>query len=290
MGFFRFIFSKSFLVNLVLVGVVAIAAVVGLYFWLNFYTQHDVTVEVPNLSGVPIDRIAIYSDSTNVNFVIIDSLYSDLFPRGTVVGQEPTAGYKVKCGRKIYLTVNALLPKQVMLPDVRNLSLRQATTVLETVGLKLGILQYVPDIAENAVLDQKINGVSAAKGETVFHGSSVDLVLGAGLGNTKVAIPYLIYSPLNRAIEKIRSASLKLAVFKLDSTATDTSFMRVYKQVPAFSKNGQLSSGSSMILYLTADTLSIAYDTLLFAAPAINTDSIVVEADIYGDFEKNEPN
>ncbi len=261
---------------------------VGLFYWLNAYTEHDITVEVPDFIGVPIADIETFADTTDVEYEIVDSLYSDELPRGTVADQDPAVGYAVKRGRKVYLTVNAVMPQQVVLPDLRNLSLRQAKAILETVGLKLGELEYVPDIAQNAVLDQKIAGVAAVKGESVYHGTTVDLVLGDGLSNTKVPVPYLIYYHLNEAIERIKSASFNLATFKLDTTVTDTSLARVVKQVPAYNENELLPMGSSIILYLTGDTLQIEYDESFHVSSDLEMDSVINEEDIYGDFEKDE--
>ncbi len=133
MGFLRFIFSKYFVVNIALVGVVAVGAVIGLFYWMDAYTEHDISVEVPDFLGVPIDEIDAFIDSTDVEYEIVDSLYSDEIPRGTVADQDPAAGYSVKRGRKVYLTVNAVMPQQVVLPDLRNLSLRQAKAILETI-------------------------------------------------------------------------------------------------------------------------------------------------------------
>lgn len=288
MGFLRFIFSKLFGINLAFAGVIAVGVAASLFFWMEAYTEHGISVEVPDFSGIPINDIAAFADTLEVEFMIIDSLYSDEFPRGTVADQEPKAGYSVKRGRKVYLIVNAVLPKQVVLPDVRDLSLRQAKSILETVGLQLGVLEYVPDIAKNAVLHQKVNGISVTKGETFFHGTVVDLVLGDGLSNTKVCIPYLIYYHLDEAVERIRFASLNLATFKMDSTVTDTGSARVYKQVPAYNDKNLLAMGSSIILYLTADTISIEYDSIYFTAPVSGIGSLIIEDDFYGDFEKDE--
>ena len=168
MGFIKFIFSKLFLINLAIVGVLVVPACVGLFYFLDTYTEHDITVETPDFIGMTIGEIEAFADTNHLEFEIIDSLYSDELPKRTVAAQEPVPGYKVKRGRMIYVTINALLPKQVSIPDVRNLSLRQAKAVLESVGLKLGDLEYRPDIAKNAVLGQKIKGKEAKKGEMTF--------------------------------------------------------------------------------------------------------------------------
>ena len=281
MGFIKFIFSKLFLINLAMVGVLVVPACVGLFYFLDTYTEHDITVETPDFIGLAIGEIEAFVDTNHLEFEIIDSLYSDELPKGTVAAQEPVPGYKVKRGRMIYVTVNALLPKQVSIPDVRNLSLRQAKAVLESVGLKLGDLEYRPDIAKNAVLGQKIKGKEAKKGEMTFSGTVVDLVLGDGLSNTRVPIPYLMHYTLKEATDRLNLSSLNLATFKIDTaTMTDTALVRVYKQIPAYNEKNLVPMGTSVILYLTEDTLSIKYDSTLYFNPLALPDSLVIQEDL----------
>ena len=276
LGLIRFIFSKTFLVNLAIASVLGVAAIVGLYYWLDAYTEHGETVATPDFTGVPINDIEAFADTTDVEWIIVDSLYTDELPKGTVAEQEPVPGYQVKRGRRIYLTVNAILPKQVTIPNVRNLSLRQAKAVLESVGLKLGELQYKPDIAKNAVLDQLINEEPTTGGQLAVMGTVIDLVLGDGLSNTRVPIPYLLYYKLDEATDRLNLSSLNMATFKIDTPIVDSSLARVYKQVPAFNEKDLVPLGSSFILYLTDDTLSIEYDSTLYFNPLL-TDSLEIE-------------
>ncbi|MCF8275937.1 MAG: PASTA domain-containing protein [Flavobacteriales bacterium] len=276
MGFIQFIFTKKFLVNVGIAVLVAVFAAVGLFFWLDSYTEHGVTVEVPDFTGVPVAQIAAFADTTDIEFEVVDSLYSSDLPRGAVADQEPKPGYRVKRGRKVYLTVNAVMPRQVVMPDVHNLSLRQAKAVLESVGLQLGNLEYRPDIAKNAVLDQKIGGRSVQKGKNVFVNTVVDLVLGDGLSNTRVPVPYLLYYRLEEAVERLNAFSLNLGTFRVDTPFTDTSLVRVYRQIPEFREGELLPMGSSVILYFTGDTASIKYDTALYSKALPPLDSLLL--------------
>ena len=276
MGLIRFIFSKQFVINVFIAGLIGVFAVVGLFFWLDSYTEHDISVSTPDFTGVPIDSIEAFADTTDVVWEIVDSLYTDDIPKGTVAEQEPKPGYVVKRGRKVYLTVNAVLPKQVTIPNVRNLSIRQAKAVLESVGLKLGELQYKPDIAKNAVLEQLVNEKPVKSDQMTVVGTVIDLVLGDGLSNTRVPIPYLQYYTLEEATERLNLASLNLGTFKIDTPAVDTNLARVYKQVPAFNEKNLVPMGTSFILYLTNDTLGIDYDSTLYSNPML-MDSVITE-------------
>jgi hypothetical protein len=275
-GLIRFVFSKVFLVNLIIAGIIGALSIVGLFFWLDHYTEHDVTVSTPDFTGVHMNDIAAFADTTDVEWEIVDSLYTNDIPKGTVAEQEPRPGYAVKRGRKIYLTVNAVLPKQVKIPNVRNLSLRQAKGVLESVGLKLGELQYKPDIAKNAVLDQLVDEQPTESDQMAIIGTVIDLVLGDGLSNTRVPIPYLQYYTLAEATDRLNLSSLNLETFKIDTPVVDSGLVRVYKQVPDFDEKDLVPLGTSFILYLTIDTLGIEYDSTLYNNPALQ-DSITIE-------------
>ena len=64
------------------------------------------------------------------------------------------------------------------MPDLVNLSLRQAKAKLESSGLKMGELTYTPDIAKNAVLKQFARGVEIEKGTSIVKGATIDLEMG----------------------------------------------------------------------------------------------------------------
>src|SRR5207244_4487249 len=94
--------------------------------------------------------------------------------------------------RTIYLTVNAMMPPLVKMPNLVDLTLRQASAKLETYGFKLGTLEYVPDLAKNAVLSQKVKGKKIEPGTLIEKGVTVTLVLGDGLSDNKVSVPRLL--------------------------------------------------------------------------------------------------
>jgi hypothetical protein len=203
-------------------------------------------------------------DTVPLPFLVIDSIYSDEVPKGTVADQDPLPGTGAKRGRKIYLTVNALMPQQVKMPDLRNLSIRQARAILETVGLKLGDISFRPDIARNAVLDQEINDRTVRPGALIFKGTRVDLVLGDGLSDIDMPMPYLIYQQMDSALAMLRMLSLNLGALVIDTPITDSSLLRVYRQIPAFDPKGTIRGGNNIDLFVTQDSTSITFDRELY--------------------------
>ena len=264
MSFFRFIFSKAFLISLVVAAVIGIGTLLGVFKYLDHYTDHRVTYAVPDLNGVMIDSLEAVFDSTQLTFQIVDSIYDSDIPRGSVAEQDPPALSQVKKGRTIYLTVNAKLREQVKMPDLVNLSLRQAKAKLESFGLILGDLTYVPDIAKNAVLRQFKGEDEIAVGDMIFKGTAINLQLGDGLSSSRVAMPYVLYSTLEDASGILRTAGLNVGAVVIDTPVTDTNLVRVYRQIPGYRPETMLRMGSFVDLFLTEDTLSIEYDSTYY--------------------------
>lgn len=261
---FRFLFSGLFVKQLVLLAVLAAASLVGLYYWMAYMTEHDTVVEVPSYLGIGMHGLESFSDTIPLEYVIIDSIYSDDFPKGTVADQDPAPGTGAKRGRKVYLTMNAVMPQQVKMPDLRNLSFRQARAVLETVGLRLGEISFRPDIAKNAVLDQESGGREVRPGQMLFKGARIDLVLGDGLSSLEMPLPYLVYHTLDSARMYLRRLTLNIGALVIDTPVRDSSRLRVFRQIPAFEEGLTIRGGNSIDLFVTDDSTSIQYDHALF--------------------------
>ena len=72
------------------------------------------------------------------------------------------------------------MPDMVAVPNMIDLSLRQATALLESRGLSVGTITYRPDRFHNVVLDQTYRGLRIAPGEKVRKGSYINLVVSRG--------------------------------------------------------------------------------------------------------------
>jgi beta-lactam-binding protein with PASTA domain len=134
------------------------------------------------------------------------------------------------------------------MPDLIDLSSRQAISLLETYGLRIGELIYVPDIARNAVLQQKYNKGSIEPGTLIEKGTAIDLVLGSGVASTQVNVPLLIGKTREEATRLILSASLNIGneVF-LDAEDAQA---RVYRQSPNVLEGPQqVQMGTAVDLY-----------------------------------------
>jgi hypothetical protein len=127
---------RNSLIRFLLPLLVAGALLLGGWFWLRTYTKHGVAMRVPDLKGLSLEEAQSMLHARELSALVIDSVYSDELPKGSIVDQDPDAGIEVKPGRKIYVVLNASQPKMIDMPRLVDLSKRQAISVLEIIGLK----------------------------------------------------------------------------------------------------------------------------------------------------------
>jgi eukaryotic-like serine/threonine-protein kinase len=252
MGFVSFLKSRLFVVNLFLVLLLVFLLSWALLKYLNWYTLHGETITVPELLGLNSEEVAKVLQERDLNFEIIDSLYDLHKPKGVVLDQEPKSNSLVKENRTIYLTLNAVLPPNVKMPNLIDLTYRQAVSMLETYGLKAGTIRYVPDIAINAVIEQELKGKVIASGSLIPKGSTIDLVLGQGEGDEIVPVPQLIGLTVSEATAKLKESFLNIGAILPDNSIKDTSMAKIYKQIPEGNGPG-INIGKSVDLFTTQD-------------------------------------
>ncbi len=248
----KFLKSRVFFLHLGLAIVVTVFVLWLATMLLGMITHHGQEITVPDLTGLRIEELDDYLSERSLEYEIVDSIYDSKSKKGTVSSQDPYPNAKVKSGRKIYLTVVAKLPERTVVPDLKDLTLRQTISVLETYGLKVGKLEYVPDIAHNAVLKQKYKGQIIAAGTNIEKGVSIDLVLGKGENNEKASIPFLIGKTRDEAIKLINEYSLNVGE-EIFEGGSDTSNARVYKQSPSYSSKSSTALGSDVRLWYKSD-------------------------------------
>ncbi len=252
MSFFSFLLRKKFYLHLgisILITVILVFVVLQL---LKSYTNFGETFIVPDFYGMTIDEVYENKYDKTFEFVIIDSIFDPKNRSQAIVIQNPLPGSLVKKDRKVYVTVVASSTEKIEMPDLIDLTLRQAINRLITKGLKVNHLGYVQDFADNAVLKQLFDGEIIEAGTLIEKGSGIDLVLGLG-DNKRVPVPFLIGLNEAEAIEAINRASFNIgSVYHHE--AYDELHSRVYKQSPDWSKNKKLYKGQRVRIWLRSDT------------------------------------
>jgi eukaryotic-like serine/threonine-protein kinase len=233
---------------------------VGAWGWLNMYTRHNAKATVPDLKGLTVEEARARLAEHDLVFEVIDSVYNDEAPKSTVVDQDPDAGKEVKPGRTIYLVMNAGQPKMLDMPQLVNLSKRQAISVLDIIGLKVKELQYRPDPCVDCVVAQLYKGKAITPETRIRRGESITLVLGSGMDGERVQVLDVRGLRLAELRDVLNMASLNLGVVvecKGCNTATDSALARVARQSPEPYANNLIGVGGMIDIWLTTDTLGM---------------------------------
>jgi beta-lactam-binding protein with PASTA domain len=270
MSFKNFILSKVFIKNLGFAIAIVVGAIMILLIWLNLYTRHGQARPVPSFYGLTLEQTAKLAKKSKLKYQVIDSVYTNLVPKGCIAEQNPKPGFKVKKWRNIVLTINAFSPELVAMPNLVDLPKRQAILIVQNSGLEVGLLKYKPDLSVDVVIDQLYNGKKIQEGDSIQKGSVIDLILGKGLSNQRTQVPDLIRMRLETAKNKILVSSLNLGTYIYDhtiATARDTLNAFVYKQNPEYKEDASLQLGSAIYLWLTVDSAKVKVDSTLMIKP-----------------------
>ena len=84
-----------------------------------------------------------------------------------------------------------MVPEKTTMPDLRDLTLRQAQTMLESAGLKLGKLIYIRSFDEDAVHNQLFEGKMISAGTMLNKGSVISLTVGMGAKSSEMKLDSL---------------------------------------------------------------------------------------------------
>ena len=181
MKLFRFIISGVFLKNIFYIICFNIIIVVIIFFGLGFITQHNNYVKVPNLFGLNISKATESAKNKSLNIIILDSAkFNPNQPPLVVLDQFPNYDTEVKKGRKIYLTLNPAGYKKMKVPNIIQITLRNAETLLNAVGFEVGELIYKNNIGKDMVLEIRHDGKKIEPGFALQQRKKIDLVLGNG--------------------------------------------------------------------------------------------------------------
>ncbi|MEX1188552.1 MAG: PASTA domain-containing protein [Bacteroidia bacterium] len=249
MSFFSLVKTRKFWIHAVIASSTGIALLYGGFLMLDVYTQHGEEVEVPDFKGIYINDLEKFVQGYSLQFEIVDSVYSNSNAKGTVVEQDPQPGSKVKNERVVYLTVNAMLTRKIKMPNLIDLSLKQATSLLETYSLQVGMLRYVEGLPP--VMEQLYKGKSVKEGELIDEGSKIDLVLGSGVNDGLIPIPDLTGFTVTEARILLQSKKLVLGVVSEDDPPLDTLVARIWKQNPEPSSGEGMYDGARVNIWLT---------------------------------------
>ena len=247
-------FFKNWIVRNLLGAIVFIVVlVVAISILLNVLTRHGKTVRVPDFTNMSVPEAVQAAERGKVNVKVTDSVFVRRLGAGVVYRQSPKAGAEVKQGRSIFLTINSIIPRKTVMPNLVGYSFIEAKAELTNRGLNLGKIRYVNDMATNNVLKQLYRGREISAGTEIVSGSDIDLVLGLSREDSKTTVPNVVGMKLVHAVDMLHDRYLNLGRMTFDPgihTYRDSVNAVVYRQdTPGVQK----TLGSAVNIYLTLD-------------------------------------
>lgn len=132
------------LANVIIIMLVAAAGIGIAYFSFAIFTRHGESTTVPAVENMSYTQAIQILHAKGFKVDIRDSLYKDNVKPGYVIEQFPKSNSIVKPGRKIFLYINAVHPKEVIIDEdnnpredaLKSTSFRQGYARLEELGFK----------------------------------------------------------------------------------------------------------------------------------------------------------
>lgn len=245
--------TKFVVTNILIAAGVAVVLFVSVVIWLRHYTLHGKEVTIPQVTGMTQEEAEIVLRGSGLYLVVVDSTYSDKAPLGTVVEQTPPALSHAKPDRPVYVVMNARTKQLIPLPELHDVSYRQAEATLRSIGLRVAKVEYEPSLYPDNVLDVRAGGMSLNEGTRLPEGSGVTLVVGRRQGNSMVSVPSLLGMSLAQARSTLLKMGLTIGAYQYDVEPTPETLERyiIYQQSPT--EGATLQEGSTVNIRLTTD-------------------------------------
>ena len=176
------------------------------YFILPNYVGYNNEHYLPDVRGEYLEKATYQLRSLRFNTKPILIPYSESHTPGTVIKMFPRAFTKVKEGRTIDLTI-AGKDQDIEIPDISNLSLRNAKLTLTKLGLGIDTIIYEYD---NVIPDGYISFQLPRKGQTVKSSTNMTLGVSRGAPPDYYIIPDIVNYSLTRARKTIINKGLRV--------------------------------------------------------------------------------
>jgi len=234
MNFIKFLFSKTFLINIALLIIAIIIIIFAVFKWLDVYTNHGEYITLNDFNGLTIEQTIDILTEKKLNYVVLDTnSYREDLPNYAVVIQEPMALDKVKEGRTIYLYLSTNKAPLKEVPFLAGNASKEAGILkLKNFGFKIGEIIFKASDSEGNILDLMIDSVKVKKGQKAPIGTTIDLIVGGGLKGKRIQSPCLIGKTLTEAEFWLNSRDLNIGHIDYSKVGNDTSSAVVFWQRP----------------------------------------------------------
>ena len=166
--------------NFLAMALFLVVVITGLMMFLNNYTRHGESIEVPDLRGQKPEAAMMRLEALGLKGVVTDTGYVTSQPPYVLLDQSIAPGKHVKTGRTVNLTINANGARPMAIPDLaNNTSVREAEARLQTLGFVHIKHEYI-DGDPDWLYAIKVKGKEVYKNQRVPIDCPITLVVGRG--------------------------------------------------------------------------------------------------------------
>ncbi len=250
----RFLFSKKFIYNVIAIIIVWGVVIVGTQIYLKKHTNFGEKLEVPSLYKLHIEDLPDLMAERNLTFEVVDSVYVDGWPKGTVCWQYPrptdSTSEFVKSGRVIQVSIVPYKPKMITVPNVKDKSKRMAESQLEAIGLRTKTSYKPSNDGAGFVMEELVNGKPFKEGVSVRKGTVIELVVAKGNGGATTALPNLVGMTINEARNRLQNLALSLHPECRDcQSEAEIGNAMIKSQSPVGNEGAVVAAGSTVTVW-----------------------------------------
>lgn len=190
--------------NLLLATILTIAIIIGTLRWLDHYTLHNEAVVVPDVKGLTLDEADEFFKNSKLRYNVVDSVFSKDVAPGAIVELVPAAGSKVKENRIVFVTINAQTSQMAKIPEIQDLSFRQAYALLRSIGFTSVEIEYVAGEYKDLAVAVELNQRPLTKDEYVPLNAPLTLKISSGDPNMQpdsLSLDSIPVEPLDSDVE-----------------------------------------------------------------------------------------
>ena len=187
-----------------------IFAGISAYLTLTLLIKSEDIVIVPDLTGKEVIYVLEILTNLGLNTKVKGFEYSEDVPKNHIIFQQPEPSVEIKKGRDIKIVISKGA-KNILMPNLKGLSLQQARIIIEENGLchKEQSLTYSDIFEKDNIIAQV-----PSPGAQITRGECVNLLLSLGIRPRAYKMPMLNGLTLDQAIGVIEKSNLTLGEIK----------------------------------------------------------------------------
>lgn len=225
-------------------------SIIALSFFYQNYMEVPI-VEVPDLVGMDFEegekvaaQVGLHLEKQN------EGVFHPEIPEGNIISQYPPAGERVRQTRTLLVTLSKG-PAILTMPDLTNLSLREAEVILDNNNLVIGEREYIytDKVPEGSIVTHE-----PAPGEEINTDTRINLVISKGTQPKMVRVPNLIGLIRQEALERLKESNLTPGKITEELTRR-FKFDQVARQ--EFQPGSEVAEGSKMDLTISKGLINI---------------------------------